>query len=170
MLKIQGLSRTKKILLLVVLAVVVGAVGYGIWYKVADHPKPVGAGEINYGPPTKTEKKETEQHKKDLESQQSSSDSQTGQATVVITYLSTTEARGYVSGVFEDGGTCTLTLTKGTTKVSGTSTGISDVNKTTCGPISIQSGQLTSGDWNAVLSYKSDTASGSSTTQSLRVP
>lgn len=138
-----------------------------------DTPKPVGLGEINYGPATKAEKKETEEHKKNLEKQVGSNDSTTksevpeGKANVVVTYVSSTESRGYVSNVFEDGGTCTITYTKGSQKVTGSSEGIMDVNKTTCPTITVP--VLSSGDWTAVLSYSSPKISGSSAPQTVKV-
>jgi hypothetical protein len=161
----------KKIIIGLVVVVLAGG-GTAVWALTRnDNPKPLKVGEVNYGPPTKAEKKETDEHKKQLEDDQNnqSTDSKP-KIGVVITYLSKTEARGYATGVFEDGGTCTLTLTKGSAKITGTSTGIMDVNKTTCGPISIDQNQLTPGDWTAVLSYSSASGSGSSESQKLNVP
>ncbi|HXE10119.1 MAG TPA: hypothetical protein VN554_01710 [Verrucomicrobiae bacterium] len=169
--KKPGFGKKKVIIGIVIIALVGGGIAYGIVRHNDNKSKPLGVGQVNYGPPTSAEKKETEQHKQQLENQQNnpSSDSKP-KIGVVITYLSTTEARGYASGVFEDGGTCTLTLTKGSAKVTGTSTAVADVNKSTCGPISINQSQLSSGTWTAVLSYSSPSGSGSSDSQTLNVP
>jgi uncharacterized protein YxeA len=168
--KLFGTKKRTVITLLVVLLIAGG--GYFAWHQ--NHkPKPLGVGEVNYGGPTEAEKKEAEDHKKQLEKDQHNSQSSGNaaqNATVVITYLSSSEARGYITNVLEDGGTCTITLTKGSSKVTASSTGIMDVNKTTCGPMSISPGQLTSGDWTAVLSYTSSKANGSSAPQKLSVP
>lgn len=168
--KLARFGKKKIIISVIVIALVGGGVAYAI-IKHNDKPKPLGIGQVNYGPPTSAEKKETDQHKKQLEENQNnqSSDSKP-KIGVVITYLSTTEARGYASGVFEDGGTCTLTLTKGSSKITGTSTAVADVNKSTCGPISIDQSQLSSGTWTAVLSYSSPSGTGSSESQTLNVP
>jgi hypothetical protein len=167
--KLSRIGKKKIIIGLVVIVAVGGAAA--AWALTRnDNPKPLKVGEVNYGPPTKAEKKETEEHKQQLENNQNQSTDAKPKIGVVITYLSKTEARGYATGVFEDGGTCTLTLTKGSAKVTGISTGIMDVNKTTCGPISIDQSQLTSGNWTAILSYSSSTGSGSSESQTLSVP
>lgn len=162
----------KKAAIAVVVLVIIGGGGYVAWHQTHKPKKTLGIGQVNYGPPTSAEKKETEQHKQELENNQNnqSSGNQAPKANVVITYLSTTEARGYVTNVLEDGGTCTITLTKGSAKVTASSTGIMDVNKTTCGPMSIDQSQLSSGDWTAVLSYSSSKATGSSAAQTLSVP
>jgi hypothetical protein len=166
---------SKKKVALVVAAVVIVAGGGAFAWHQTHKPKPVPIGGVNYGGPTKAEKKETEAHKKSLE--QNEGDNQKPSTTngkinagVVITYLSATEARGYATNVVEAGGNCTLTLTKDSAKVTATSSAIDDVNKSTCGPISISQGQLSSGTWTAVLSYSSDKAAGSSPSQKLNVP
>jgi hypothetical protein len=130
---------------------------------------------VNYGPPTKEEIKETEQHKQELEKKLGTGNtppppSTSKQANVIVTYASVSETRGYVGNVFEDGGTCTATFTKGSVKVSGTSSGITDVNKTTCPAIAIDPSKLSSGDWTVVLSYSSSTASGTSESKTVSVP
>lgn len=161
---------TKKVLIIAaaVVAVLVIA-GLGVNRYNSSHKADTSNGDVNYGPPTDAEKQETEEHKKDLE-EQSNNPNPTNTRTVVITSLTTSEARGYVTGVVEDGGTCTLTLTKNGVKVTGTSTAMGDVNKTTCGPITVDSSKLSSGEWDATLSYSSSSGSGVSSTQTLKVP
>jgi hypothetical protein len=129
---------------------------------------------INLNPATDEERKETEEFKKNLEKQSESGNVSTSQANVTITYASfdgsAVSGAGIVSGVFEDGGACTLTLTRAGVKVSGTSTGIADVNKTTCPEISIDRSKLSSGEWTAVLSYNSPKLNGVSQPRSVVVP
>ena len=138
---------------------------------------------INYGPPTEQEKQETEQFKKDQEAKQdTNTDSQTGStpsqqngsANIVITNLQSSSqavtASGFISNVFEDGGTCTLNLTLGGQKVSGQSKGITDVNKTTCPEITIQRSAIPqAGQWTATLSYSSSKITGTSASQIIQI-
>jgi len=137
----------------------------------------------NYGPPTEQEKKETEQFKKDQEVKQNTNiDSQTGStpsqqngsANIVITNLQSTSqavtASGFISNVFEDGGTCTLNLTLGSQKVTGQSKGITDVNKTTCPEITVQRSEIPqTGSWTATLNYSSSKITGTSASQTIQI-
>jgi hypothetical protein len=84
---------------------------------------------------------------------------------VVLTYAGfesasgTVQANGYVAGTIEDGGSCTLTLTKGGQQVRATSTSIADATTTSCGLLETAPG-LAAGTWEAVLSYEgTDSAS-----------
>lgn len=144
-----------------------------------NHKQNTGSAGVNYGPPSDAEKKETEQFKKDLEkktttqSSPSNSSSASKQANVTMSYANyesnQVSSAGFVNNVFEDGGVCTLTLSKGSTKITGTSTGLQDVNKTTCSPINIDRSKLGPGEWSAVLSYSSSSASGSSPARIVNV-
>lgn len=126
---------------------------------------------VNLSPPTNQEKQQVDQTKdqitKDQASQPSapSSNPQTT-ASPFITYAAqqgqSIQVNGYVGGVFEDNGTCLATFTKGDLKVTGESKGIADSDHTTCPPITIPRSSFSSGTWSVVLSYSSDTASGSS--------
>lgn len=90
-----------------------------------------------------------------------------GQADVSITYATydkaghAVQASGFVAGIIEDGGVCTLTLTKGTDVVTATSTATADATTTSCGLLQT-SGTLSAGTWSAVLSYSSSKAEGRS--------
>ncbi len=188
--KIKSLFTTKKALITIpAILLIVGATAWGLdKANIINLPflpnesagtENPGNG-INYGPPTEEEKKETEQFKKDLENKNYNQSSDTNspasmkQASVTMTYLTYgvggISSSGFINNVFEDGGTCTLTLTKGSLKLSGTSSGIQDVNKTTCSPITINKNKLQSGEWYAVLSYKSSTINGSSPSRVINVP
>lgn len=123
-----------------------------------------GESGINYGPPTETEKKETEAHKQSLANEQNSpppiTSSGKKQVDPIITSVYGSEVRSYVSGVIEDGGTCTATATKsGASAVTGSSTGFFDAAYTGCLPISLA---LSGGGWSVVVSYSSSTAEGKS--------
>jgi hypothetical protein len=62
---------------------------------------------------------------------------------------------GYVAGVIEDGGTCTLTLTKDGQTVTGRSEAVADASTTACGAVTVPGDQVSDGTWSARLAYES---------------
>jgi hypothetical protein len=82
----------------------------------------------------------------------------------------TAQVRGYAAGVVEDGGTCTLTLTKDGQQVTQGSEAMPDASTTTCGAVAVAGNRLGAGTWEAVLSYDSATSSGSSAAVEIEVP
>jgi hypothetical protein len=97
-----------------------------------------------------------------------------GEVDVVLTYAGfddstgTVQANGFAAGVLEDGGTCTLTLTRGDDEVTVRSTGVADATTTSCGLLETGTG-LAAGTWDAVLSYTSDDAEGTSPSMEVEV-
>lgn len=77
---------------------------------------------------------------------------------------------GYVQGVVEDGGTCTLTLTSGSSRATGSSRAHADATTTTCGAVTVPGSDLAAGTWNAVLSYSSPKHSGKAAAVTVAVP
>jgi hypothetical protein len=98
-----------------------------------------------------------------------------GQVDVLLTYAGfdqatgTVQAAGFVAGVLEDGGTCTLTLTKGGQEVTATSPASADATTTMCGLLETPPG-LAAGTWDAVLTYASAAADGESRSTEVSVP
>ena len=96
-----------------------------------------------------------------------------GPGDVVVTYQSwdaataVVEVGGYVDGLSEDGGTCTLELTRDGEQVSGESTGLGDASTTSCGTLQVTLPGGDVADWTAVLAYRSDT--GTSTSEPFTV-
>jgi hypothetical protein len=167
------MSPRKKILLIALVVILLAIGGYFLWAKVLNKSSGNPGGQTEET--IQAEKETTEAFNKELEEKKesggsASTPSNKKPANTVLAYISATEARGYVSNVLEDGGTCTITFTKGSEKVTATSTGLIDVSKTTCRPITINPGQLGSGEWSAVLSYSSATSEGSSEAQVVKVP
>jgi plastocyanin len=72
------------------------------------------------------------------------------------------EVGGFVAGIVEDGGSCTVTLTGGGQTVTGTSEALADATTTDCGAVAVPGDELGDGTWQAVLSYSSADHSGSS--------
>jgi hypothetical protein len=76
---------------------------------------------------------------------------------------------GYVSGVVEDGGTCTLTLTSGGARVTAENAAMADAATTSCGALTVPGDRLAPGTWSATLAYESPTSSGSSSPVRIEV-
>ncbi|MGY1706295.1 hypothetical protein ACI79C_17155 [Geodermatophilus sp. SYSU D00697] len=94
---------------------------------------------------------------------------------VVLTYSGWDPSAGAVvvggyADVLEDGGTCTLTLTRGDVVLTGESTATADVTTTSCGELRVSDGALTSGPWQAVVSYRSAGYEGQSDAGEVVVP
>ncbi|TYP89870.1 hypothetical protein [Blastococcus xanthinilyticus] len=82
---------------------------------------------------------------------------------------SAVEAAGFVD-VREDGGTCTLTLTRdGTTRTSELPA-TPDASTTACGGLAVPLSDLASGTWEAVLSYESADSAGRAPAVDVDVP
>jgi cytoskeletal protein RodZ len=79
-------------------------------------------------------------------------------------------AGGYADGVVEEDATCTLVLRRGGVELRGESLGTADVTTTDCGEVRVAGDALTSGTWEAVLSYTSDTSVGESAAGEVVVP
>jgi hypothetical protein len=120
-------SRFNKKTLLIVLAVLIALAGLayarnsdsGTSYNPPTTPSANGnKSDVNYNPPTVQEKKDTEAYKQNLGNPPPpppTTNSGKVQVTPIITSQdgsSSYDARAYVPGVFEDGGTCTATATK----------------------------------------------------------
>jgi hypothetical protein len=97
-----------------------------------------------------------------------------GAVTVVLTIADlaqgAVEGAGYVDGVVEDGGTCTLTLSRGDDSVTARSSGAADATTTICAGLSVDAAQLTPGTWQAQLAYSSAAAQGTSHATAVEVP
>lgn len=136
---------------------------------------------INYGPATSTEKKETEQHKKDLQKQidteksaqdNPSTTKQEHDPVLVDSsqYGNVIEVSAYVPGVIEDGGICTLKLTRDSKSITRTVTGEKDATTTRCPIFSVPRSDFPStGTWTVIVSYDSSTSQGASRTNKLEV-
>jgi hypothetical protein len=76
---------------------------------------------------------------------------------------------GYVSGVIESGGTCTLTLSRAGARVTAHGPARPDAATTACGGLTVPGTSLTSGTWKAVLSYASKASAGTSSAVDIDV-
>jgi hypothetical protein len=80
------------------------------------------------------------------------------------------QAGGYVSPIVEDGGTCTLELTRDDRVVTGAGPGAADATTTICGGLSVPGAELSAGEWTVVLRYESSGTSGTSEARTVEVP
>jgi hypothetical protein len=80
------------------------------------------------------------------------------------------EVGGFVASVVEVGGTCTVTLTRDGRQVEATRPAEPDATTTNCGLLVVPDDQLTPGDWQATLSYRSTTSYGTSQPTLVTVP
>jgi hypothetical protein len=100
-----------------------------------------------------------------------------GVAQVALTYAgwdapsASVEVDAFVGDLIEDGGTCTLTLSRagtGSRVVSGAAS--ADATTTICAPLHVAGDQLASGTWTATVTYSSASGSGSSDPAEVTVP
>ena len=124
---------------------------------------------VNLNPPTAQEKQETEQHKNEIAQQTTPPPSPTyskKQATPIITDASRQRVLAYVSGVVENGGTCTATATNGSTTRTTSSQAVYDASTTDCAPLNF-SPALGAGTWTVVVAYQSSASYGQSATVTI---
>ncbi|MDB5185892.1 MAG: hypothetical protein JWL85_415 [Candidatus Saccharibacteria bacterium] len=134
---------------------------------------------IDLSPPTDAEKQEADARKeiivKEQESQNQSQPTPGAKKAVkpIMTtagfYDNQVEVSAFVPEVYEQG-TCTLTLTKGTAKVTKQTAGVKDATTTRCENFVIPRKDIPSaGIWSAVVAYTSATANGSSEAKNVEV-
>jgi hypothetical protein len=99
----------------------------------------------------------------------------TDEVPVVVTFYGWNAAAeqvqvgGYVSGVVEEGGTCTLTLTQDGETVAARGSATADAATTACGELDIAGDQLSEGTWQAVLRYESPSHTGAADAVDIEV-
>lgn len=165
----------KKILLIATAVLFVVAVGAAYLFTRSTSPsntqnKPKPNPYVNLNPATSQEKQQSQSAKDAIVAQQDQQAQKPGDSTVtktpvtpVITHADSSVVNAYVSGLFEDGGTCTATFTQGSITKTFNSTAFANVSYTSCPPIHVSG--LDSGSWVLVLRYSSSSASGSSASQ-----
>lgn len=129
---------------------------------------------INYGPPTEQEKKETENFKnnKDPSDKSTAPPAQTSTGKVAVTPIISSwgqnpqtgavEVSGFVPGIFEDGGQCTAKLSNNSKVVEQSLQAVKSAQNVSCSLITIPKDKLGTGKWSINLTYSSTQAEGSS--------
>ncbi len=176
--------KIKKKPLLVIIVVLVLGTGSALALlqnHVNDSKNPkMAADGINYSPPTEEDKNQAEDHKSELEErikqeQNPTPPPDTKQVTPTISSWGqdpgskNVEVAAFLSEVYEDGGICTLTLSKSARVITKTNTAQKDVNRTSCATLVVPYGELEPGNWEAVVSYASSAAKGISSKQTVTV-
>lgn len=168
----------KKVLVSALLVFLLVGGGLGAYKFMHRNDVPVTTTErqptVNYSEATAAEKKEADANKERIvketeEPAPSGTPSQKKAVIPTITQANPNNISSYVSGIFEEGGTCTATFTKGSTTLTKTSSGFQNVSYTQCAPINIESGFLSPGSWSVKVSYSSDTAQGTSAPSTIGV-
>jgi hypothetical protein len=120
---------------------------------------------VNLSPATSSDKSSNAAHKSEIlqkDQQLQNNNGQSSSISVVITDASNSVVKAYISGVFEDGGSCTATATQGLQKVTASSSGFENVSYTQCAPL-YWSSTLGPGNWSITVNYKSASSQGSQT-------
>ncbi len=175
--KIKNKKNYKKYIL-IFLAVVLIAAG-SAFFIIKNNNKQSTPSTEKYEGPTSQDKKDAADNKKhvsnreELDKQEDSS-SDKKQVTPVITNAMQSGQQitinAYVSGVFEDGGKCSATISKGSNSITRTTNAFADATTTSCQPIFIDRSVFSeAGDWKVTMHYKSNSAEGSSQAVTLAV-
>lgn len=177
--------RLKKFLLFIVLPLVLlGAVlivlektGVTNFYTKDSTPEQETTETINYEPPSEDEKQAGDEQKDKAMAEEEARNNNPSQgsqtAHVIITdagqYDSVIEVRAFIPDHYQDG-TCTITFTKDSLKVSKETPAYRDVSTTICtNPNFNRSEFAASGDWQVVVSYTSAGATGQSSPQNVTI-
>lgn len=160
LLKILGLLATVVVALL-------------IWWFLLKDLSSVGEDGISYAPATKDDKKFNDQIKNELPAK---TDSSSPQQQVAIKEVKPSisawgqpngsgtdfHLNGFVDGIIESDGRCTLTMEKDGTTVDTAKNSLQNAQSTSCGQMTMSYTKLTPGKWTAILSYSSSASKGSS--------
>lgn len=169
----------KKSLVITAAIIAVAAASFGGYKHFHAQPvEPPGkpTSPINYGPATQEEKDQAQANKERLaeQNQQTESTATTSgkPVTPVITNASQIQQEitinAYVGGIFENGGTCTFTISQGSTKLTKTNEAFANASTTDCPPVRMQRSEFpTGGDWQVILDYSSGTHSGTTQPKTL---
>lgn len=186
MVKQKGSSKKNRKVLLISGAVVLitaAAAGIILWLNHASknitptaNPDTSKPG-INYSPPTEEEKQSANDEKEKIiqeEEQQNAPQPTTSngkqKVTPIISRATSDGISAYVPSIFEEGGTCTATFTKGSTKFTKTSDGFQNASYTQCAPIAVNSSDFSlKGSWSVQVSYSSAKAAGASAPQQINI-
>ncbi len=128
---------------------------------------------LNLNPPTEEDNQEVEQNKNDISTDEPTKPQDQDSVNMVITYSGysnkSIQVSSYAANIFEEGGTCALTLTRGDAKVTKQTMGQTDARYTFCPTFDIPFSEISSGTWSGRVSYTSQKYNGVSETFSIEV-
>lgn len=140
----------------------------------------VGEKKLNLNSPTKQEQASGDAIKPNIVQQEEARNNTPANTPTVrshvvptITYADQSgnqiEVGGYVNGVFENNGTCTLTIQRAGISKTVSVAATKNVNSVDCPVMSLSTVILPKGSWQAVISYTSNTSEGQSSARSVEV-
>lgn len=175
-------SSRKKIIIVSLVGLLLVGVPVGAYFYFKPAPEKNGTSEPKISPPkpstkkypgpTDQEKQQTEQHKDDLSKQNDATQpaaSDLKSVTPVISSADQTGVRAFISGIFENSGTCTFTYAQGAANFTKTSQASADASTTICYVTTASSDFPSSGSWSVTLSYSSDKSKGISVAKDFEV-
>lgn len=186
MVRKQKRSKNKKIIILSALLIVALAAAAFLYMRSRNDNSPQtqtpNAETVDLSPATDEDKARADQNKQAIVDQEEALKNQkpsTSKRSVkpVITSAgqqstgSAVKIRGYVPDTFEEGGTCTVTLSRnGSTSITRSVTAVTNVNAVDCPVTSINASDFPQkGSWTATITYTSASASGTSDGWQLEV-
>jgi len=147
---------------------IIGGIVYGIFY----YNKPPADG-VNYSPPTEQEKQSgNEQKERNIEREKidnaPKNDGSVKTISLTVTdaaqYGDTVEVRAFSRDVYENGGRCTITFTRGASTVTSQSNAFADASTTQCGALDTARSKFPeTGTWSYNLTYTSASSQGNAT-------
>lgn len=179
--KIKQKRVSKKVILAIIIAcVAVASIVYVVYAQQVSDDNKKAKKPITYSGPTEQDKQDAANNKanvakrQELEKEAKQESSSKKQVNPVITNASQSGQQvtitGYISGVFEDGGICTMIASKGSTTVTRTTKGFADATTTSCSPFFIERSVFSeSGSWSVTIKYSSSSAEGTSQSKTLEI-
>jgi len=180
----QKKSKTKKLLWKILISGLVVILVASVWITVARHSrnqKAALAGSVaEASKPTPAEQQVgNDQKQRDLDREKidtapSPSGSQTQTVTPVITFADVSdgnlEVGAFVPGIYEDGGTCTLTAQNGGQTITVHAAALKTATTTNCRSLTIPVSSFpVKGTWSLTVSYSSATNNGTSAARSIEI-
>ncbi len=178
--KIKTISKQFKVLVLVVILAILASSYFFLVHRkdnnAATSPtKPAGL--INLNPPTAQEKASGDKIKSQINSDEArrNAPQSAGKITVKPTityagqYKDNVELGAFVNGVYEDSGTCTLTLQKDNESKTSVVNAVKGATSMDCPVMSVPRATISAGTWSASVSYSSSSAEGVSDVRPVEV-
>lgn len=157
------------------LAVVLAVAAVFAFQRINSRSNTSDINSVNYGPPTEEEQRAGDEQKDKILRAEAAINNQVDQkiktANVIITdagqYNQVIEVRAFISNHYEDG-TCSITFTQGSLKVTRQTPAYRDASTTICtNPVFERSEFANSGEWLVVVEYNSNNAKGQSEPRSI---
>lgn len=167
----------KKVLVISLAVVLVaGGVGFALSRNNSHKDTPRPTNSVDYSGPTKEEAAAGNEQKKRNQQREAADKNTTPPSTAQIVvvdasqYSNIVEVRAYVANVYEEGGTCTVTFTQGSQKITKSAAAFKNVSTTQCATIDIDRSEFsTGGQWNYTVAYSSNNVSGSTANKTIEL-